>query len=456
MKQKFCSRTLLLASACLSAIVLIMQTANAQNPKPLGVAKYVVQISPQQDIPYDGAYANSFGGRFDFAPGSGLRLKGISADGTLEFWGLTDRGPNADTPKIVVDSGAVREGKMFPAPDFSPSIALIRVSKSGKTEVISAHPLKIGKNSVSGLPIPAGSIGSTGEIAVSDTMTRLPFDPKGLDPEGIDVDQNGNFWICDEYGPFIVQVDGKNFTEIKRLGPGSGLPEIIGARVPNRGFEGLAIAPSGKIYAFVQSVLDVAGKTRNSGLFARLVEYDPKTEKTRMFAYPVPKDFKTTGAMKIGDLAVLSETAFLAIEQGETDNGMVNRIVRIDLSDATDLSGRKLPDGRELECANASELEKNIKLTDRQVLTDLRDLGWNVEKAEGLSLVSPNVIAVINDNDFGISTALSNGEQMKNYRIRDGKLIDKDENPIDGVEIVPSPSKEATQLWLVTFDQALK
>ena len=456
MKQKFCSRTLLLASACLSAIVLIMQTANAQPPKPLGVAKYVVQISPQQSILYDGAYANSFGGLLDFAPGSGLRLRQIKADGTLEFWGLTDRGPNADTPKIAMGPDVEQEGKMFPAPHFSPSIALIRISKNGKTEVVSTHPLKMDKNLASGLPIPAGSIGSTGEIAVSDNLARLPFDPRGLDPEGIDVDQNGDFWICDEYGPFIVQIDGKSFTEIKRLGPGSGLPEIIGERVPNRGFEGLAIAPSGKIYAFVQSVLNVAGETRNSGSFVRLVEYDPKTEKTRMFAYPVSEDFKKTGAMKIGDLAALSDNAFLAIEQGETEKGMVNRIVRIGLSGATDLSELKLSDGRELEFANSRELKESIKLADREVLTDLRDLGWNVEKAEGLSLVSPNVIAVINDNDFGISSGLSNDGQMKNYRIMDGKLIDKAGKPADEVQIVLSPSKEATHLWLVTFDQPLK
>ncbi|MBQ2450961.1 MAG: esterase-like activity of phytase family protein, partial [Lachnospiraceae bacterium] len=50
---------------------------------------------------------------------------------------------------------------------------------------------------------------------------------------------------------------------------------ILSNRIPNRGFEGLTITPSGKVIASVQSVLDVNGETSKKASFVRFVEFDP-------------------------------------------------------------------------------------------------------------------------------------------------------------------------------------
>ena len=94
-------------------------------------------------------------------------------------------------------------------------------------------------------------------------MSRLNNDIDGLDTEGIAVDKNGNFWLCDEYGPFIVKAD-KHGKIIEKYGPKEGLPEILKYRVPNRGFEGFTIDEKGYVYAAVQSPLDINGETKKN------------------------------------------------------------------------------------------------------------------------------------------------------------------------------------------------
>ena len=57
------------------------------------------------------------------AYGSGLAFKGKNADGLLEFYAITDRGPNGDGPLAPrPGTGVPAETKVFPAPSFTPSI----------------------------------------------------------------------------------------------------------------------------------------------------------------------------------------------------------------------------------------------------------------------------------------------------------------------------------------------
>jgi hypothetical protein len=86
------------------------------------------------------------------------------------FYLLTDRGPNFD----------FNGGIAFPVPDFDPQIGVFH--RSGGTLVRDAViGLKDqGCNPLTGLPIPAGTTGSTGQIAYRVDGTVLDPDPNGI------------------------------------------------------------------------------------------------------------------------------------------------------------------------------------------------------------------------------------------------------------------------------------
>lgn len=157
--------------------------------------------------------------------GSSLVFKDIKNDGTIEFYGITDRGPNGDIPKYIKD-GKKKSGKFFPTPEFTPSIGVIAVHPSeNRADIIQSIPLKADGKPITGKPLPNGLTGSTNELALNFDMQNLGTDKNGLDTEGITVDKNGNFWISDEYGPFIFKAD-KNGNILEKYGPGTGLPTI--------------------------------------------------------------------------------------------------------------------------------------------------------------------------------------------------------------------------------------
>ena len=420
----------------------------ATHPAVSSVDRYEVRLPSREHVAYKGRFSGDFGGSLPYAPGSGLSFNKTEADGSLLFWGIGDRGPNGDSPAVDI-RGHKQPSKVFLSPDFVPRIAEIRVTPSQQAVVTRTIPLSYSGTPASGLPIPPGQTGTTGEQALDDRLQPLRFSPFGIDPESIRTDRNGHFWIVDEYGPFLTETDAHG-NVLRQYAPGKGLPAILASRQPNRGFEGLAITPSGKLYAAVQSTLDVDGKTRNSARFIRIVELDPATGATRQFAWPVNfEHFRRAGDEKLGDLVAIDDTRFALIDQGDGKRGMRNAIYVIDIAGADDISTLTTPAGKPLEYATAAELA-SVKMIRQQRVLDLRELGWTAEKSEGLSLI-PGGIAVINDNDFGLATKIKGekGDSPSAYTVRNGELS-------DGGEFRVEPNKEATQLWLITLRQPIQ
>ncbi|MGL4896946.1 MAG: esterase-like activity of phytase family protein, partial [Cetobacterium sp.] len=287
----------------------------------VNLKKFDIKVPSQFMVPYSGD-ESEFKDGFKTGFGSALAFKSINSDGIIEFYALTDRGPNADIPEYLKDGKSV-PGKFFPAPNFTPSIGILKVDGK-KAEIIDKIELKdsTGKN-ITGLPLPLNRIGSTGEVALDLNMNSLGYDINGLDPEGIAIDKHGNFWISDEYGPFIIKVD-KNGKILEKLEPGNGLPEIIKHRIPNRGIEGLTIDKNGNIYAAVQSTLNVDGKTKDTTIFTRILKINPDTKEVKTFAYPIDKNYKSNSAAKIGDIYAVDENKLLIIEQGKQKGKMEN------------------------------------------------------------------------------------------------------------------------------------
>ncbi|PPC77473.1 hypothetical protein C4K68_10295 [Pokkaliibacter plantistimulans] len=439
------------------------------------VEQFNIEVAKADYVPYQGAFAERFPGGFTTGLGSGLLFNGKQADGSLSFIAITDRGPNGDSPVLVQtgSDGNVSKtaSKMFPAPAFVPAFMDVTL-RDGKAVASNKVELSDDQGKITGLPLPANLIGSTSEVALSDTLSVITSDKaNGLDSEGIVKDGKGGYWICDEYGPFLVHLDG-NGKITQKFGPeagagekavAGGLPNILKWRQPNRGFEGVAFTPAGKVYGAVQSTLDINGETRKVAQFTRLVELDPATGKTRMFAYPIDvSSYKHPGDAKIGDLAALDDHRFLIIEQGKgKDKKMHNLVYQIDLSQATDLSELKI-NGKEPEFASAAELQAaGVVMASKTLVADLRANGWQVEKAEGLAIVDDHTFAVASDNDFGLSTEVVNaveGAKGADDYQTDGKgeLMLEGKAVASKVELEPLKGAEAhSALWIFTMDKAL-
>lgn len=425
------------------------------------ITKYLVKVPQKYYVKYQGPNQQNFPNGFLTGFGSAIALKSINQDGSIDFYGITDRGPNGDGPDY--QSGLERySSKFFPAPQFQPQIGVIHV-KDGKAEVISVIGLKDEKGkAITGLPLEPGLVGATNEVALDDHFTWLGYDNNGMDTEGIALDAGGNFWICDEYGPFIAQYD-KQGKLLKKYAPGKGLPEIMKYRTPNRGFEGLTVAPNGLIYAEEQSPLDIDGKTGKIAQFSRIVQLDPKTGKTKMFAYPVDVEaYKSPKDAKIGDIYAVSNTQFLMVEQGKgKDKQMRNLIYLVDIKDATDLTGITI-DGKEPEFTADKSKLSGIKFAEKRLLVDLRAYGWNIEKAEGITMLpDKKTIVVTNDNDFGMTMEVEDTEnkntETSGYVLHgDGAFTYKDKpaNPL--IHVVPNEEAEQNQyIWFIELPEPL-
>lgn len=407
----------------------------------VNLKKFDIEVPSQFMVPYSGD-ESEFKDGFKTGFGSALAFKNINSDGTIEFYALTDRGPNADIPKYLKDGKSV-PGKFFPAPNFTPSIGILKVDNK-KAEIIDKIELKdsTGKN-ITGLPLPLNRIGSTGEVALDLNMNSLGYDINGLDPEGIAIDKDGNFWISDEYGPFIIKVD-KNGKILEKLEPGNGLPEIVKHRIPNRGIEGLTIDKNGNIYAAVQSTLNVDGKTKDTAIFTRVLKINPDTKEVKTFAYPIDKNYKSNSAAKIGDIYAVDENKLLIIEQGKQKGKMENLIYLVDFSKADDITtlGNLESKGNDLK----------IKLGEKKLVVDLRKHGWDTEKAEGLTLLPDNkTIAIINDNDFGMAIS----EDVSPYHYNENEKQLYLNNKATNQKLTLKKNTETSQLWLVTLKEEI-
>lgn len=444
-------------------LVVASSSALAADATVAAVEQITVRVPKRFNARYVGAAKAEFPDGLPLSLGSGLRLRperGCRCDeraarGAFTLIGLSDRGPNGDAPDYRDDNGVKHSSKSYLVPEFTPQLVTVRV-QHGAARVVDTQPLKMGRNPAVGLPPPAW----TTEIGVDESLGALSPRNDGIDPEGLEFDARGDAWISEEYGPSLLKVDPEGGRVMRRLLPGDGLPPILASRQVNRGIEGVAVTPSGKVYALVQSTLDVDGKSKGLAQFIRLVEFDPRRGTTRMFAYPHDvAAYKKSGDAKLLDLIALDDTSFLTIEAGKNKDGKLRNIVyRFDITSATDLTGMTLPSGdnagKELEYATAAELSSLIRMATKELVVDLRAYGYTAEKSEGLALVDDRTLVVINDNDFGATAVLendANSDDPEDYVVDASGTLTFDGVPSAGTYAIhPLPAEEqATSLFVV-------
>lgn len=287
---------------------------------------------------------------------SGLALKDVGSSEEIIFSTITDRGPIGYTIGIE---------RPFLLPDYSPQIIELKANlKENTLEVINTLKLKK-KNGqpLSGLP---NIRAEENPVDISGYMISL--DPDGLDTEALVFDDEGGFWVGDEYAPSIVHFDSTGKL-LRRLTPYNELPKLYSERKANRGFEGIA-KDKNRLFGFLQSPLALEQK------FIRIVEIDLDSMKTsNEYFYSIDNEQD-----QISDATSLGHDKFLVIEH----NGKKGEASRKSIYKIT--------------------LNGNDMLVKKELLVDLGNTAFkNMNKIEGIALIDKHRIALVNDNDFQIS-----------------------------------------------------
>lgn len=354
----------------------------------------------------------------------------VAADGSGRLWATTDRGPNGTTKvdkkklRTLLDPGFVPhlvELELQTA--TSPAVAVVRrVALAGRT----GTPL-------SGRP---NGVGRDEPIVDAATGSPVVGDPNGVDTEGLVHMADGTFWMVEEYRPSLLHVSAEGRVLARFVPRGTRLdgadaevhavlPDAYAARRDNRGFESIAVSPDGsRLWTMLQSPLDNGSEKRiKKAGNVRLLAFDPVAgrplaEHVYRVGDPTEPEYLTSGAApddaKICALAAIDADTLLVIE---SDDGGRAILYRIDLSRATDTlarpaddGGRSLDEARDLPAAGIVPVAKTLVADLAPLVPAMRRDVYGEDgtksdaplKLEGMAILGPDRVALVNDNDFGV------------------------------------------------------
>ena len=358
-----------------------------------------------------------------------------------EFWTVSDRGVNIDAANANTSPCKPTYDKIYAFPNYAPKIHRIKIEGDSIRILQTISIKRPDGKTATGIINPTGFGSKETELASIDTVNScgvdnvnflaktVAKDAWGIDSEGIAVDKEGNFWLCEEGGPTIWKLN-KSGVVINRYTPyanllGSEVQDILidtvyKYRKNNRGFEGITIAPNGKVYAIIQSPLlyptTVIGEASR---VHRILEIDPVTNATRMFAYLNDGVIGASGSnqirlkdWKIGDLTAINDSTFLVLEAAARGTSDIKRLYKININAATEVNSG-LYNTLTLEALKDSTglANNSIVPVQKTLVMDLLANQWPaaLDKAEGISIINDSTIAICNDNDYGQMSTLENG-----------------------------------------------
>lgn len=356
-------------------------------------------------------------------------------DAQGRIWLLTDRGPNipcGDAKRLIgLESdqvcGGDKNARIYPLPGFVPSLYAVDVGSDMVARINVFVPLK-GKSGkpISGRPNPATN-GAKAEQSFAIDGKALPPDPSGVDPEAFVRLSDGSFWVAEEFGPSLLDVSPEG-TIRRRLVPSNAaadfkdadyeivptLPPIMRMRMPNRGFEGLAVSPDEKfLYVMMQSPLanpdvEAFNQSRNLRIWkferetSRIVgQYLYQLDEPSAFRFDNDGRERVRHEVSASELVAVGPDRLLVLEKIEKTSRLflvtldeANRVpAEFDLPEMS--PSLELLDGEALALRGLVPLPKELVL-DSDAVTGLP------AKIEGVAVMAPDELIVINDNDFGI------------------------------------------------------
>lgn len=360
-----------------------------------------------------------------------------SPGGRLELWAITDRGPNGTREE------AAGRRRTLIDPGFVPALVRLDLDPvAGRSAAVARVgailPLaNRGGRPLSGRP---NGVGRDEPIVAHGGGEPIPPDPDGIDPEGVVRLRDGSFWIAEEYRPSLLEVsaDGRGRARFVPEGgaiPDAGmeihevLPAAYGSRRDNRGFEALAVSPDeSRLWILLQSPLDhpVADAAASTGN-VRLLAFDvarrrPAAEHLYRLGDPSAAGFLDRGAPpadgKLCAIAAIAAARLLVLEQSAEG---VARLYDCSLAGASDTLGREAPleTVADLPAAGivpvgkllVADLSPLLPAMARDVAGAAAAAGGHAGdtpplKLEGLTILGPRHVAIVNDDDFGVDGAV--------------------------------------------------
>ncbi len=363
--------------------------------------------------------------------GSGLNRREEDPPGVV--WGVGDRGPNLKIKTLLERYGlerlrplADRPGaKVLPRLDIGPQIAKLRVA-GARVELLATFAVcDEGDAPVSGLPIP-GSAHARQEPAFGLDGGELAPDPSGLDTEGIAASREGGFWVTDEYGPSLVRLDANGRICLRLVPEGTSLdgarypvraslPPIAARRHLNRGFEAIAFSRDEQwLFVAFQSPLDHPDADAHAqARHVRIWRLDAATlEVEAQFVYPLdaPEGFLRDldeGPLELADLkmcelAWAGEDALFVLERATQSS----KIYRVRLDEEKKLSAEHLdPRTRPTVEQRSGQGALGALELAKQLVFDSDRAPEVPGDLEGMAVLSPTELLLVNDNDFGVEGA---------------------------------------------------
>jgi hypothetical protein len=376
-------------------------------------------------------------GQFTFEGGKTLNLTvGIGSgawrgpnDPPNVIWTLGDRGPNIACSEMKEIAGIdfapckeVRNGRVYPTPSYAPSIYRVMLLDNGTfriTDVITlkdrdGHPL-------SGMLNPQKTAAT--ENAIDGSGKPLPHDLNGFDTEGIVRLADGTFWIGDENGPSIAHFSSDGRMIVRHVPAGTEgefagarydvkgtLPAILAKRAINRGIESMAVSPDERfLYFIMQNPLanpDVKSyqQAKNTRLF-KIERASMQVIGEYVYMLDDPTTFrrdpsKRQNDPRISELMAIGLDQLVVLERTE----QTTKLYEVRLANATDIAGTKWDDPKTSPTLEQTDLvAANVRPVSKVIRLDTGSFPDIVGKTEGMALLGDGSLALINDDDFGIT-----------------------------------------------------
>ena len=334
-----------------------------------------------------------------------------------EWWALSDRGPGGGTLRYETRMQRFRI-------DVDPISGAV-----SNFQILQTLIFRRGGSALDGFaPEVAGPLG------------------EAFDPEGVVVNpRNGHFLVSDEYGPSLYEVNRagqrvRAFQVPTGLLPRNAASGVVNhasdagntaGKRTNRGFEGLAIEPSG-LYAYAMLQSAMLDEGAGGGVFNRIVKFDTRTGRAvAQYAYRMEGFSQGRG---ISALVALNEHEFLVLERNNRGLGVDSelspankRVFRIDLRGATDVSAIDLDSGAVFTpVAKGAATWLDLAAPATLAHPTLAPLGGvSPEKWEGLA-IGPRLadgsylLLAGTDNDYSVTQNGSSTQFDRYFRVNAG------------------------------------